>query len=361
LSNVPFFECLPIGTAVLDSAGRVAYLNGWMRRRLGEEESPQELNDLMSWGSADWRTFLGGIMGKMKEPGTRVEGNFWLNIGAQSVGAGEVRGMQVTVSFHRLNAPFDDSIVMVMSDISAVRVAEERLRESLLQVTELSDTAISQASSLKRMNLDLEERVRDRTTDLRSANMDALHMLAVACEAKDHDTGEHVLRVKRYTELLAQELGFTSCEVQEFGYSAILHDVGKVHIPDAILAKPGPLTEEERRLINEHPVAGERILGHNPFFARARRIARSHHENWDGSGYPDALSRYGICVEARIVHVADVFDALTSHRPYKAAWGQTEALRAISDMSGQAFDPEVVAAAVSLAARGALKPAIAAA
>ncbi len=83
--------------------------------------------------------------------------------------------------------------------------------------------------------------------DLRSANMDSLHMLAVACEAKDHDTGEHVLRVKRYTELLARELGFMAVEVQEFGYSSILHDVGKVHIPDAILQKPAKLTDEERR------------------------------------------------------------------------------------------------------------------
>ncbi len=125
----------------------------------------------------------------------------------------------------------------------------------------------------------------------------------------------------------------------EFGYSSILHDVGKVHIPDAILAKPGPSPHEERQIINEHPVAGERILGHNPFFACARRIARGHHENWDGSGYPDHLSRYGICVESRIVHVADVFDALTSHRPYKAAWGTAEALRAIRRIKWKSLRP----------------------
>src|SRR5277367_3938134 len=98
LSNVPFFECLPIGMSVLDSALRVAYVNGWMRRRLGEQESPRELNDMASWGGAEWREFLRGVPG-MKESGARVEGNFWLSIGAQSVGAGEVRGMQVTVSF----------------------------------------------------------------------------------------------------------------------------------------------------------------------------------------------------------------------------------------------------------------------
>jgi putative two-component system response regulator len=149
--------------------------------------------------------------------------------------------------------------------------------------------------------------------------------------------------------------------VEQFGYSSILHDVGKVHIPDAILTKPGALTEEERRVINEHPIAGERILGQNPFFSSARRIARSHHENWDGSGYPDGLSRYSISVEARIVHVADVFDALTSRRPYKAAWEHAEALRAIGEMSGRGFDPEIVAALISLASRGELRRAVAAA
>jgi HD-GYP domain-containing protein (c-di-GMP phosphodiesterase class II) len=358
LSNVPFLEYLPVGLTVLDAGPRVVYTNGWMRERLaaGGLEVPKELNDLMSWGDAGWRDFVRGVPAM----GVRAQGDFCLKLatpGAQ----GSAACMQVTVSFHRLNAPLDNSTVMVVSDISAIRLADERLKETLAQVTELSDTAISQAVELKRMNAALEERVRGRTTDLRAANMDSLHMLAVACEAKDHDTGEHVLRVQRYTELLARELGFSACDTLEFGYSSILHDVGKVHIPDAILAKPGSLTDEERKVINEHPVAGERILGQNPFFAAARRIARAHHENWDGSGYPDGLSRYGISAEARIVHVADVFDALTSRRPYKAAWGQPEALRAIGEASGKAFDPEVVAALISLASRSALQPAIAAA
>src|SRR4051794_9650211 len=107
---------------------------------------------------------------------------------------------------------------------------EEQLRETLAHVSELTDVAIDQARELKRLNAALEERVRERTADIRRANMDALRMLAVACEAKDHDTGEHVERVQRYTELLAIELGFTRDQAHQFGYSAILHDVGKVHI-----------------------------------------------------------------------------------------------------------------------------------
>jgi len=364
LSNAPFLECLPIGMMLFDHSWRVHYLNGWMRDRIGQDPAPDELNELTSWGKADWCDFLRAVL-ESKDAGAAggcaMRGDFWLNIGSRQMGDRAVKGIQVTVTVHRLNAPLENAIVMVFSDVSALRETEERLRETLSAVTELSDTAISQASALKSMNSELEERVRRRNCELQSANMDSLHMLAVACEAKDRDTGEHVLRVKRYTELLSRELGFKTLEVEQFGYSSILHDVGKVHIPDAILTKPGALTEDERRIINEHPIAGERILGHNPFFASARRIARSHHENWDGSGYPDGLSRYAISVEARVVHVADVFDALTSRRPYKAAWGQPEALRAIGEMSGKSFDPEIVAALISLASRGELERAVAAA
>jgi hypothetical protein len=361
LSNVQFFECLPIGMMVFDEAWRLHYVNGWMKERIGQDATPGELDDMISWGKADWHDFLRTVPDAKTAAGCQTRGDFWLNIGAQPMGDRIVKGIQVTVSIHRLNVPLENAIVMVFSDVSALRETEERLRGTLAAVTELGDTAISQASALKRMNSDLEERVRERTSELRSANMDSLQMLAVACEAKDHDTGEHVLRVKRYTELLARELGFMAVEVEQFGYSSILHDVGKVHIPDAILTKPAKLTDEERQVINEHPIAGERILGANPFFACARRIARSHHENWDGSGYPDRLSRHAISVEARIVHVADVFDALTSRRPYKAAWEHAEALRAIGEMSGKAFDPEIVGALIALASRGELKRAVAAA
>ncbi len=363
LANAPFFECLPIGVMIFNRGWRILYINNWMREHIGAESTPGELNDLLAWGNASWREFIQSIP-HSSGPVCPLRNDFRINIGTPAglpASNRSVRGLQVSISVHPLNAPLDDATIMIISDISALRETEDRLRQSLAAVTELGDTAISQASSLKKMNSELEDRVRERTADLRSANMDSLHMLAVACEAKDQDTGEHVLRVKRYTELLARELGFMATEVQEFGYSSILHDVGKVHIPDAILQKPAKLTDEERAVINEHPLAGERILGHNPFFAAARRIARNHHENWDGSGYPDNLSRYAICVEARIVHVADVFDALTSRRPYKAAWGHTEAIRAIGEGSGKSFDPEIVAALISLASRGELERAVAAA
>jgi hypothetical protein len=177
LSNAPFLECLPIGMTVFDRAWHVHYLNAWMRERIGGEGTPGELNDLMSWGNAEWREFVRGVPAGADSAGS-VRGDFWLNIGAKKIGEREVRGIQVTVSVHQLNAPLDNAIVMVMSDVSALRETEERLRDTLSAVTELSDTAISQAGALKRMNHELEERVRARTADLRSANMDSLHMLA---------------------------------------------------------------------------------------------------------------------------------------------------------------------------------------
>src|SRR5277367_3382218 len=120
LSNVPFLECLPIGMMVLDRSWRVHYLNGWMRERVGEEATPGELNDLMSWGKAEWQDFLRGVL-EGAPGGCQGRGDFWLNIGTKMVGERKVRGMQVTVSVHRLNAPVEHASVMVFSDVSALR------------------------------------------------------------------------------------------------------------------------------------------------------------------------------------------------------------------------------------------------
>src|SRR5690606_13843163 len=117
-----------------------------------------------------------------------------------------------------------------------------------------------------------------------------------------------------------------------------------MHVPDQILKKPGQLTPNERKAIEQHTIIGERILSDRPFFARARRVARWHHENWDGSGYPDHLTAGAIPLEARIVHLADVFDALTHQRIYKDAWKQTDAAEAVRESGGRMFDPDVVRA-----------------
>jgi len=236
-----------------------------------------------------------------------------------------------------------------------MKKAEADLRNQYRIIADLSNTILSQALNLRDYSHELEERVSERTADLHRANMDALYMLAVASESKDQDTGDHVRRMQRACTLLAREMGLPAAEAERIGYSAILHDVGKIHVPDHILKKPGPLTEEERAAIQEHTVAGERILAESPFFEMARQIARSHHENWDGSGYPDRAGRLEIPVEARIVHLADVYDALTTTRVYKSAWTTEDAAGVIAESSGRMFDPEVVKAFVSLRGRGELR------
>jgi len=249
--------------------------------------------------------------------------------------------------------PLSDYMVVTAIDISKQKNAEAQLAEENKTIASLSDTVLEQALDLKHYNEQLEQKVRARTEEIRAANMDAILMLAVASEARDEDTGAHVKRIQTYTELLARELGFSDSEVERFGYSAILHDVGKMVIPDSVLKKPGALTAEEREIVKSHTTAGERILSDADFYETARRIARSHHENWDGTGYPDGLGEMEIPAPARLVRLVDVFDALTSPRVYKPAWSADDAAGAIEEGNGTLFEPEAVRAFMSLFKRGA--------
>jgi PAS domain S-box-containing protein len=238
--------------------------------------------------------------------------------------------------------------VVTMIDISRQKRAEAALIEQNSRLGELSDLVLVQAKSLREYADSLELRVKRRTTELHDAHMETLYILAIASEAKDEDTGQHVRRLKRMSQALAQQLGLPFAAAEQIGYSAVLHDVGKIHTPDSILKKPGPLTSQERAQMQEHTLAGERILKPSPYFAQASRIARSHHENWDGSGYPDGLSEVDIPFEARIVHLVDVYDALTHPRVYKPAWEHPTALEEIVKNRGKMFEPEVVDAFVEM-------------
>ena len=250
--------------------------------------------------------------------------------------------------------PLDAYRLVTVIDISAQKAAEAREHEQYVEICELSDTILQQALDLKRHSTSLEEKVRERTRELREANMDAITMLAVASESRDGDTGAHVHRIRNYVTLLARELGLEPELGERLGHSAILHDVGKIVVRDAILKKPGPLTAAERAEMETHTVAGERILADRPFFETARAIARHHHENWDGSGYPDRLAGTAIPLAARITHVADVFDALASPRVYKDAWPPARAIAAVRAGAGRLFDPEVITAFDRLVAAGAI-------
>lgn len=210
---------------------------------------------------------------------------------------------------------------------------------NLLHVKHLQDR-------LREHNAQLEDEVAERTRDLEQARAEMLERLALAAEYRDDDTQEHAWRIGRICALLALKLGLAVEEAQLIGRAAPLHDLGKIGIADAILLKPGTLTEQEFDVIKTHAAIGSQILAgsRSPLLRLAEQIARTHHERWDGRGYPAGLRGEEIPMTGRIVAVADVFDALTHARPYKRAWPVDVAVDEIVRQTGGRFDPRVVAA-----------------
>jgi hypothetical protein len=184
--------------------------------------------------------------------------------------------------------------------------------------------------------------LRGATVTITSREHEAMIALARGAEAKDIDTGAHVGRVQTLSQILATRTGMDELRASEVGWSAMLHDVGKLHVPDKILLKPGPLTAAEWEIMRQHTIWGAEILAHGDGFEIARVIARSHHENWDGSGYPDGKRTGGIPLEARIVRIADSFDAITNRRAYKDAQTDEWALEELDRFAGKHFDPHLV-------------------
>jgi putative two-component system response regulator len=217
--------------------------------------------------------------------------------------------------------------------------------EVTLRVNNLLETRFLYRALLEE-NRRLEERVQERTRELQQAQLEILERLARAAEYRDDETGEHVRRVAVNAAHVAEALGLPQEQVGMIRSAAPLHDLGKIGIPDAILRKPAKLTPEEFAVIKTHATIGAELLsgGRSELSRVAERIARSHHERWDGSGYPDGLAGEEIPLEGRIVAVVDVFDALTSERPYKSAWPLEEALAEIEAQAGRQFDPRVVQA-----------------
>jgi putative two-component system response regulator len=199
---------------------------------------------------------------------------------------------------------------------------------------------------LRSRNMALQEEVIEKTRDLNAAQQEILERLAQAVEFRDEKTGEHTHRVGDYAGRLAAALSLPEDQVELICRAAPLHDVGKVGLPDAILLKPGPLTQQEFEIVKTHTVIGARLLSgsRSPLLQCAEVIALGHHERWDGSGYPHGLSGESIPLPARIVAVVDFFDALTHDRPYRKAWASEKVLRSIEDLSGTHFDPRVAAA-----------------
>lgn len=192
----------------------------------------------------------------------------------------------------------------------------------------------------------LEELVQKRTQALYNSRLELVRRLGRAAEYKDEETGSHILRVSHGSALLAKAVGWDEQKVQLIFNAAPMHDIGKLGIPDAILQKPGRLDPEEFEQIKRHPLIGAELLDgehlDDPLMQMARTIALTHHEKWDGSGYPFGLEADAIPLEGRIVAIIDVFDALTSTRPYKEPWSVDAAASMIKEGRGKHFDPQLV-------------------
>lgn len=215
----------------------------------------------------------------------------------------------------------------------------------LLRARNLIETHLLH-NEIKDKNKELERLVEARTKELRDSRIDVIRRLGYAAEYRDTETGQHIIRMSRYAAALAKELGMKETDCELLLTTSPLHDVGKIAIPDRVLLKPGPLTPEEWEVMKTHTEIGGRLLsgGDSAFLRMAEAIALTHHERWDGGGYPRSLHGENIPMVGRICAVCDVLDALTSERPYKKAWPFEDAAREIKRMSGTYFDPRVAAA-----------------
>jgi response regulator RpfG family c-di-GMP phosphodiesterase len=234
-----------------------------------------------------------------------------------------------------LDVPAEDD------DLGAVR----RLR-ALLDRAALEHRARDLESALAALTV-------GRRRDLDSLRLEMLRRLALAAEYRDDNTREHTERVAALAARLGQRLGLSDIAVAHIRHAAPLHDLGKIAIPDSILLKPGLLSSAEFEVVKTHAEAGARVLADadSELLEAAESIARSHHERWDGSGYPDALAGEQIPLVGRLVHVADVFDVLLHERPYKDALSVEDAAQEIAGGAGSQFDPDVVEAFTDLGAR----------
>lgn len=212
------------------------------------------------------------------------------------------------------------------------------------------------AAQMERIVTDLGRVYQERNEALREvarAHHEALLRLALAAEMRDDDTGVHITRIGHLAEALALALGEAPELARELRLAAPMHDVGKIGVPDQVLKKPGTYTADERQVMNQHPVIGAQILGRSRIrlFQLAAEVSMTHHERWDGGGYPLGLSGEAIPLSGRIVAIVDFFDALTMDRCYRPAFSDEVALQMLAEQSGLAFDPRIVECALRNAER----------
>lgn len=199
-------------------------------------------------------------------------------------------------------------------------------------------------NSVSDQNRLLDQKIRARTQELADTRLEVVQRLGRAAEYRDNETGMHVIRMSRYSFLLGEAVGFSPDKCELILHASPMHDIGKIGIPDSILLKPGKLDAGEWETMKTHSEIGGEILSGSgsALMNLAELIALSHHEKWDGSGYPKGLKGGEIPIEGRIVAICDVFDALTSERPYKREWPVEKAIQELQDLSGRHFDPDLV-------------------
>lgn len=267
---------------------------------------------------------------------------------------------------------YPDTAIIMLTGYGDTEAAVDCLRRGatdyLLKPPKLTDLirAIERALGKRRVEMarkryqkKLERKVRDRTTELRAALRDVnttyqntLLALVSALDTREHETSDHSQRVVQYTVAIANRMGLQGGEIDEIARGALLHDIGKIGVPDAVLLKPGKLTPDEWYEMRKHPEMGFNMISPIPFLAVSSQIVLSHQERFDGSGYPRNLKGQEIHIGARIFAIADTLDAMTSDRPYRQGTGFSNAVAEITQCAGTQFDPEIVRAFLDIGEAG---------
>ena len=344
MSAVDVFERFAIYSCGLDAEGRLLSGESGFWRMLGIErpEEPTFAADLLDelvGREEDIRRVARSGEGEICIPGIR-RGSGYLDFYVLPDGAA------------------DAGAVLVIKDASESMHAQQAVLQQRNEITLLKRDLDKRNGELKELmetvriqNHELSNRVRLKTKDLRQSRLSIIAKLARVAEFRDKETGGHIYRIGRSSVLVSRSYGLSDEACEDIFHASLLHDVGKVGIPDSILLKSGPLNAEERAIMQTHTLIGSDILNgeEGRLLKSAMEVARFHHERWDGRGYPEARSGESIPIVARICSIVDVFDALLSKRPYKEAWPADAALELIRKESGAAFDPLVVQAFLAVA------------
>lgn len=267
-----------------------------------------------------------------------------------------IDGLQFIERFRAMRGKSNIPLLMITADTESdvrQRALELSANDFLTKPVDKNELSarVRNMLSLRRAQLQLANRaawlaeeVRKATLEIKAREREAIHRLSRAAEFRDPETGAHLSRMSRYSRHIAKNLGLATNEQELILEAAPMHDIGKVGIPDNILLKPGKLDDEEWEIMKRHAGIGASILknSESPLLQAASMIALTHHEKFDGSGYPQGLKGEDIHIHGRIIAVADVFDALTSSRPYKPAWELERAIALIHEGSGSHFDPKCV-------------------